>query len=335
MIQTNCALSDKHTFQLKANARFYAAIDTAHKLKEALEFAHQKEAALLPMGGGSNLVFMNDYPGLILHALTRGIKRLDENKTHATLAIEAGEPWHQVVCYALNHQLYGLENLAYIPGSAGGAPVQNIGAFGVELAHWFVAADVTCLKTGRQKTLNKKACCFGYRDSVFKDKKNAYYIERIYLKLSKKPIFFTQYHRLKQALNAQNNHTLTQASMMATIQQLRSHLPNPNMLPNAGSFFKNPMISKKQFNTLQQHYPNMPAFPVDDHRVKCAAGWLIEQIKPQINGWCRIYTHPRHALILTHDGKATADELRALIQRIQTMIQQQFNITLIPEVRLI
>ena len=281
------------------------------------------------------MIFTQDYPGLILHATAQGIQLLDETKTTATLRIEAGEPWQNVVLFALQNKLYGLENLAYIPGSAGGAPVQNIGAFGVELAQWLQSVDVVCLKSGRRKTLDKQACHFGYRDSLFKQEPNCYFIERIHLTLPKQPTFFFHYDRLAAKLSEHDKHNMTAQKMIAIIQQLRSHLPNPKMLPNAGSFFKNPVMTMAHYQKLKNTYPNLKAYPVDEKNVKCAAGWLIQAALANQKPFSRIYPHPRHALILTHEGQATATELKAVVGHIQKSIQQQFEISLMPEVQLV
>ncbi len=317
-----------NTLALPARARYFASITRVDALRQALIWARDKNLPLLPLGGGSNMILAGDWPGLVLHIALRGKSIEDEGRVR----VGAGENWHELVQWSLEQNLYGLENLTLIPGTAGAAPIQNIGAYGVELAERLVSVRGIDIERGYECVLSAAECQFGYRDSIFKKAlRNRFVITEITLQLSREFTPVIAYPTLNQALA--DIAEPTALDVERAVRQIRqSRLPDPAVLPNAGSFFKNPVVTAQQFEDLQYEYPTIPHFPAADG-VKIPAAWLVEQ-----SGWKgrrvgAVGVHEQQALVLIHyrDAQATrhvAGELLDLAAAIQSDVCQRFLIVL-------
>lgn len=317
-----------NTLALPARARYFASITSVDALRQALIWARDKNLPLLTLGGGSNMILAGDWPGLVLHIALRGKTIEDENRVR----VGAGENWHELVQWSLEQNLYGLENLTLIPGTAGAAPIQNIGAYGVELAERLVSVRGIDIESGYEHVLSAVDCQFAYRDSIFKNAlRNRFVITEITLQLSREFTPVIAYPTLNQALA--DITTPTALDVERAVRQIRqSRLPDPAVLPNAGSFFKNPVVSAQQFEDLRYEYPAIPHFPAAEG-VKIPAAWLVEQ-----SGWKgrrvgAVGVHEQQALVLIHyrDALATrhaASELLDLAAAIQSDVCQRFLIVL-------
>lgn len=329
-IQENVSLIPYHTFSLPAKARYFCKISNKNALKALLKDTRFNTIPRLFLGEGSNTIFIQDFPGLVIQVSIKGKECIyqDENKVHVKAG--AGENWHELVLYTLNHGWCGLENLSLIPGSAGAAPIQNIGAYGVEIKNVLHSLSVIDLFTGRESILNNKECGFSYRDSCFKHEyKNRYVIISITLELSKTPDLSLDYGGLGKALLEDH---ITKPSVMDLSRQIcklrRSKLPDPDKLANAGSFFKNPVVSSEEFSVLQEKFPEIKAYPVKEGGVKLAAGWLIESCgwKGRSIGGVSVYA--RQALVLTNSGMATGQTLMHVAESIRSDVRYKFNVFL-------
>lgn len=331
-IQAAVSLQPYNTLSLPATAEFFCRVNTREDLFEALEWARQKNIPVTPLGGGSNLVLVDDLPGLVLQIAIPGIALApgSELGEQRNIHIGAGENWHQLVLYTLEKGWYGLENLSLIPGLAGAAPIQNIGAYGIELSELFHSLEAVHLPTGELHTMQADDCRFGYRDSLFKQAgRNQYVIAAITLSLSARPHLRLTYPALLQALEGCDAASLTPAMVSAAVCEVRrSKLPDPASLPNTGSFFKNPVVTGDQAAALRQQFPNLVCYPQADGTVKLAAGWLVEQA-----GWRgvirdRVGVHDRQSLVLVNFGGGTGAQLLALAEEINDSVQQKFAVAL-------
>lgn len=286
------------------------------------------------LGSGSNVLFTNDYPGTVVINQLTGSRLIDNSDKSVVIEIAAGENWHQTILSLSKQHYYGLENLALIPGTVGAAPVQNIGAYGVEVADFIKAIQVFDLQKQCHQVLTRDDCDFHYRDSRFKtpEWRQRYIITAVQFELSKQFAPNLAY----QTLCSPTIPTSAESLITRVIAIRQQKLPDPNELANAGSFFKNPIISQSQLTPLQQQYPDVPYFRIDTKTVKIPAAWLIEQSgykgKRLANG-AGVYQH--HALILVNYGQAHGRDIANLAKKIIQSVKQQFKITLVPEVRLV
>ncbi|GAB7218087.1 UDP-N-acetylmuramate dehydrogenase [Dickeya oryzae] len=294
--------------------------------------ARQHGLPTLILGEGSNILFLGDFHGIVLINRLKGIE-VDETESEWMLHVGAGENWHQLVEYTLAHQIAGLENLALIPGCVGSAPIQNIGAYGVDLKHVCAYVDVLNLNTGEVNRLNAQECRFGYRDSIFKHEyQNGFAIIAVGLCLSKnwKPIL--EYGDLTRL----DPTTVTSRDVFdAVCQMRRSKLPDPKVMGNAGSFFKNPVVPSVIAEHILTHYPNAPHYPQPAGDVKLAAGWLIDQCGLKGYQIGQAAVHDKQALVLVNKGGASSDELIALARYVRNQVAAKFDVWLEPEVRFI
>lgn len=337
IIQRQVPLTNYNTFGIAARAGFFVSICSVEELVAALgQKAYPRKFIL---GGGSNLLFTQDVPALVIHINTMGKEIVNEDENTVTLRIAAGENWHQVVLWTIEHGFGGLENLSLIPGKVGAAPIQNIGAYGVELKDVFVECEAVSIHTLQRERFSREACEFGYRDSIFKGHaKGNYVIISVTLRLTKKEHHIkTEYGAIQNLLQAQG---ITQPTLKeisnAVIAIRSSKLPNPSELGNSGSFFKNPFISRSQLEQLQKEYPTIPFYPTSDESfVKIPAGWLIEQcgFKGKRVGDAGVYE--KQALVLVNYGSATGKDILELAHTIQKEIANKFHIHLEPEVNII
>lgn len=321
-------LSALNTFSLAARCRWLAELTRVDELPSLMATPEFLGQPRLILGGGSNLLFTCDFEGLVIHNRLRGIQ-VEDGGDHWLLQVAAGESWHELVCHTLAQGMPGLENLALIPGTVGAAPVQNIGAYGVELASFCRHVDTFNWHTGQQERIPAEACRFGYRDSIFKhDYQESHLITAVGLALPKAWLPVLGYGPLG-ALAAP-----TPQAIFETVCATRmAKLPDPAVLGNAGSFFKNPVVSAAQADALKERWPTLPVYGAGEGQSKLAAGWLIDQcgLKGFAIGGAQV--HGQQALVLVNRGGATAVELIALAAHVRDAVQQRFGVLLEHEVR--
>lgn len=329
-------LSDFNTLAISAEARFYWPVKNLADLQAALDWYQNENPnmPLLVLGGGSNLILSDHFPGLILHMQNQGITLLEELSDAETvyLDVAAGENWHELVCYCCEQGWHGLENLALIPGAAGAAPIQNIGAYGVELCDVMDSLECLEIDSGKQYRLSAEQCQFAYRDSIFKKVgEPRRIISSIRLRLRRSARINTQYPGLQQSLKelgiaspeAANPHDILQA----VCNLRRAKLPDPAELPNVGSFFKNPIVSEAHYQQLKAEYADLVAYPHGED-YKLAAGWLIDQAGWKGHREAQVAVHERQALVLVNYNKGSANDVLALAKKIQDDIRQRYQVTL-------
>jgi len=329
------SLKTYNTFGVDALAPELLVIESGEQLLELLS-ARAKRPYLI-LGGGSNVLFRQSPSGAVLLNRIKGMELVEETDEEVTIGVGGGENWHELVLWTLAHNWGGLENLSLIPGTVGAAPIQNIGAYGVELKDTFVGLEAIELRSGEELVFSAEDCAFGYRDSYFKRAgKGKYFITRVYLTLQKKPVVNVSYGAIKEVLQAANiDHPTIQDVSKAVVKIRNSKLPDPAFIGNAGSFFKNPELEAEEFYRLQAEYPQIPHFSAQEGRVKVPAGWLIEQCgwKGQRRGNACCYE--KQALVLVNLGGATGAEIWALAQEILETVKEKFGVKLEVEVNVI
>lgn len=333
---TDVNLESYNTLAVPARARHFISLDDERDLDAALAFARGQALPVLALGGGSNIVLRADYPGLVIHLNWRGRELVRESREHVWLKVAAGENWHQLVEFCLQQQYWGLENLSLIPGSVGAAPIQNIGAYGVELKEVFAELDAVEIQSGQRVNFNREQCGFGYRDSVFKrGLRDRYLITSVTLKLHRAPHLKLSYPALRDALADQPLADVTPLDVSRAVCAIRrAKLPDPNDIPNAGSFFKNPVVDVQTFLRIQGKHPGLISYPVDALQVKLAAAWLIERAGWKGFAQGNVAVHGQQALVLTNPGRGYGHEVLRLAQRIQDSIAEEFGIRLETEPRI-
>ena len=332
-IKRNIKLAPYTTLNIGAAAEFFAIIKSRDDLEEAIMWANKNKQPITILGGGSNLLITSKIKGLVIKNEIVGTQITAETKDESWLTGNSGEVWSKFVSCAVKNELYGLENLYLIYGTVGAAPVQNIGAYGVELKDIFDSLVAIDLKTGKEKIFKLADCQFAYRDSIFKKKlKGKYFIYQVTVKLSKKPKFKIDYADIKIELGKKK---LNLENVIVAIFKIRNaKLPNPVSLANAGSFFKNPEISVSQFKKLQLKYPDIKSF-ASGKKIKVPAGWLIEKAGLKGKKFGPVSMYEKQALILVNHGGATASQILKHIDRVQVAVLKQFGIKLEPEVNII
>jgi UDP-N-acetylmuramate dehydrogenase len=330
LLRRNVPLHGLNSFGLPAHAGCFTAIDAPAQLADLM---NRPEWASLPrfvLGGGSNLVLTGDFAGLVLQVRIAGREQVSEDADAWMVRAGAGENWHDFVCWTLEQGWPGLENLALIPGTVGAAPIQNIGAYGLEMAERFQYLEAVDLETGERVTFDRAACRFDYRDSVFKrEAAGRYLITAVTFRLPKRWQPVTRYADLARELEARQIVSPTARQIAAAIVAIRSRkLPDPARIGNAGSFFKNPRVDVTTFAVLADRYPDLPHYPQPDGTVKLAAGWLIERCgwKGQTLGPVGVYE--RQALVLINRGGANGADVLRLARAIQASVQTEFEVEL-------
>lgn len=334
-MQHDLNLKPYNTFGIDVKARHFASFNEVNQLPKLLPKALQMP--LLILGGGSNILFTEDFPGLVLRNEIKGIELVLEEAEHVLVKSGAGEVWHEFVMHCISNNWAGLENLSLIPGSVGASPMQNIGAYGVEIKDVFHELSAYHIATGEIHQFDNQQCQFGYRESVFKRSlKNQYIIVDVTFKLNKKPNLKTSYGAIQQELEKSQIEQPTIKDISDAVIAIRqSKLPDPKVLGNAGSFFKNPVVSMQLFETIKEQYPAVSFYPISATEVKLAAGWLIEKagFKGLKVGHCGV--HEKQALVLVNYGGSTGQEILDLSTHIIEKIQQLFGLTLEREVNII
>ncbi len=325
-----------NTLAVPALAQYFVSVKTDDELREALAFARSENLPLLLLGGGSNIVLRADFPGLVVQIKSQGKEVVNENDEFVWLKVAAGENWHQLVEYSLDNALYGLENLSLIPGSVGAAPIQNIGAYGVEIKDWVAELSALNIRSGLSVTFTNESCQFGYRDSIFKQSlKDQYVITSVTFRLRKQPQLNLTYPALKAALDHIAEGEITPQQVSAAVIDIRqAKLPDPTLIPNVGSFFKNPVIDQQQFEALKAENPAIVSYPAAANQVKLAAGWLIDQAGWRGREIGGAMVHEQQALVLTNPGKLSGQVVLELADMIKQSVLEQFGVRLEMEPRI-
>lgn len=335
-IQENISLKTLTTFGIDKKAKFFTIVSTLEELKLALIQAKEMELPILILGGGSNMLLTKDIEGLVIKLEIKGIHLLQEKEDQLLVEVGAGVGWHDLVLHCIQQDWAGLENLSLIPGTVGASPMQNIGAYGVEIKDVFHSLTALHRDTLEVHTFDAAACKFGYRESVFKNElKDQYVITSVTFSLSKTPHFRLEYGAIQDVLleNGVQQPSLKAVSD-AVIQIRESKLPNPKEIGNAGSFFKNPSIPQAQYEALKSAHPSIPGYPSTEG-VKVPAGWLIEQAGWKGKRIGEVGVHAKQALVLVNYGEGTGEEIRSLSHQIQASILEKFGIALQAEVNFI
>ena len=333
-IQTDFSLKNYNTFGIEAKAKAFVSVETLEDLKTVLK----ENQDIFILGGGSNMLLTQDIQKLVVHVNLKGKEVRKRNEDFAVVKAQAGENWHEFVLYCIEQNLGGIENLSLIPGNVGTTPIQNIGAYGVEIKDTMFSCDALNLKSLEIETFTNAQCKFEYRESVFKNElKNQYIITSVSFKLTKRNHkVSTTYGAIETELQHQNiqNPTLKDVSN-AVIAIRQSKLPDPKELGNSGSFFKNPIIAKEAYEKAKALHPEMPHYVVSETEVKVPAGWLIEQAGFKGKRFGDAGVHKNQALVLVNYGTATGAEIVALSRNIQQTILEKFGIAIEAEVNII
>lgn len=336
-IQENISLLPYNTMGIDASARYYSTFSSVDELEAILASPVAAMAPLLVLGGGSNLLFTGNYDGLVLKNELKGIDVVKEDEHHVYVKAGAGENWHSFVEFCIGRNLGGVENLSLIPGNVGASPMQNIGAYGVEIKDVFEELEAFHIQDKRAVFFSLNDCAFGYRESVFKRAlRNQFIITYVTFRLNKSPRFHTTYGAIQQELEAMGVKELSiQAVSQAVINIRRSKLPDPKEIGNTGSFFKNPSVAGDVFASLKEQFPGIVGYANADGSVKLAAGWLIEQC-----GWKGVRRgdagcHAKQALVLVNYGHASGKEIYDLSEEILQSVKAKFGVELEREVNII
>lgn len=338
LIQDNVDLFPYNTFRLHATARYFATVATVSEAREIFSseiFSREKH---LFIGGGSNILLTQDFDGLVIRNAIRGIHTVREDDTHITLKTGAGENWHAFVMYCVDNDLGGLENLSLIPGTVGAAPMQNIGAYGVEVKDCIDRVEAVRIATGEVVIFDNKGCRFGYRESIFKQEaRDQYFISSVTLTLTKKDHHFNvSYGAIQEILQQAGHDRLSVKAISEAVIAIRqSKLPDPSVIGNAGSFFKNPSIPADLYDFIKKSFPSIPHYPGENGTVKVPAAWLIEQCGWKGKRFDEIGVHERQALVLVNYGDGKGEKIWQLAMNIQASVKEKFNIILHPEVNVI
>ena len=335
LIKKNISLKYLNTFGIDVKAKEFASVKSKQDLAKLLVI---NSSNLLVLGGGSNILLTEDLDGLVLHINIKGIEVVSVYENKIRVRVAAGENWHEFVSWSLKNNYGGIENLSLIPGNVGTAPIQNIGAYGVELKDVFISCEAMDIKTQKLRTFEKIDCNFGYRNSIFKEElKDQYIITSVIFELS------TLHHKLKKNYGTIENKLKNSGINNPTIQDIskavisirNSKLPNPKVIGNSGSFFKNPIISCKHFEILKNKFPKIPHYKITETSVKIPAGWLIEiaGFKGKRIGNCGV--HDKQALVLVNYGNASGKDILELSKKIQEAILIIFDIVLEGEVNIL
>ncbi|MBX8565978.1 UDP-N-acetylmuramate dehydrogenase [Pseudomonas cichorii] len=328
-VQSGVSLKPFNTFGVDVQAQLFAEARDDQEVHQALAYSAEHDVPLLVIGGGSNLLLTDDVRALVLRMASRGIRIVKEDCAQGIIEAEAGEPWHPFVQSCLQLGFAGLENLSLIPGTVGAAPMQNIGAYGVEIKDVFHSLTALDRQSGELCEFSLEDCRFGYRDSVFKQQPGRWLILRVRFTLQRAPSLHLEYGPVRQRLDDMGIKEPTPFDVSRAICEIRSEkLPDPAVLGNAGSFFKNPLVTAGQSEAIKRNYPGVVGYPQADGRVKLAAGWLIEQA-----GWKGFRegdagVHALQSLVLVNHGQATGLQLLSLARRIQADIAERFGVEL-------
>lgn len=333
-VQGRTNLKQYNTFGITAYARHFADATSENQVRELIA----SEGPILVLGGGSNILFTKDFDGLVIHNSLKGIEVTGETDDHVKVKVASGENWHSLVLNALSNNWGGIENLSLIPGTVGAAPMQNIGAYGVEVKEVIERVEAIDRSTGKLVTFTNDECRFGYRESIFKrELKERFFISSVTLSLTKNNHRMNvSYGAIGETLKKMNvTHPTIRDVSNAVIAIRRSKLPDPDVIGNAGSFFKNPVISEEHYNALKKTHPSIPGYVSENQYVKIPAGWLIEQSKLKGIRVGNVGVHEHQALVLVNYGDGSGEEIFRLSEKIRSTVKENFGIELIAEVNII
>ncbi len=333
-IQQNISLKNYNTFGISVNAKRFISVDSVYQLQQLLKI----EKDIFLISGGSNMLLTKDIEKLVVHISIKGISIDRENENDVFLTINAGEDWHEFVLWCIANNYGGIENLSLIPGNVGTCPIQNIGAYGVEVKDTITKVEALAIETGKLVTFSNDDCDFGYRNSIFKkEQKGKYIITSVSFKLTKKNhLLNASYGAIETELASKNIQKPTLKNISDAVIAIRkSKLPDPKEIGNSGSFFKNPIIATTQFLALQNKYPNIPSYTVSETETKVPAGWLIEQAGFKGKRFGNYGVHEKQALVLVNYGGASGNEIYQLAEKIKATILAKFGISLEIEVNVI
>ena len=333
----NINLGKLTTFGIHALADEFWEIQNRHELNMALDYIVGKSKNYFILGGGSNTIFLKDFNGIVLQIRTKGISILNNSNDDVLIEVESGEIWDDFVKWTVEKNFYGLENLAAIPGTVGASPIQNIGAYGSEVKDTIESVEYIEILSGKIFRINNIDCKFGYRNSIFKEElKNKVVILSVRFRLSKNKLLKMDYFDVKEELKEYNLNDINSLSIYNAISTIRGRkLPDPKIVGNSGSFFKNPVITKELFNHLINKFPDLKYFYQNESEYKLAAGWMIEKSgwKGKSHGGCKV--HENQALVITNAGNAKALDLLEIIEMIKQDVYRNFSVNIEPEVNLV
>ncbi len=330
----NYPLKKHNSFGVEVFASLFATPGSTEELQALLENYDHSQQSFLVLGEGSNILFTKDFEGLIINPGMKGIQLLEESDSDAVLKVGAGENWDDWVGKATAEGWFGLENLSLIPGSVGSAPVQNIGAYGVEVKDFFEGLEAWDLKDKRLVNFDREACRFGYRYSIFKESAGRYIITSVRFRLSKVPILKLEYGRIAEAFKQARGST--PMDLRQVVIDIRNQkLPDPEVIGNSGSFFKNPIVDRSIFKCIRVDYPDIPSYPDCDNQVKIPAAWLIEKAGWKGKRIGNVGTWPTQALVIVKHGEASGQEILDFSRLIQQSVEERFGISLEREVNVV
>ena len=335
-IERDVQLQNSNTLAIPSVAEYFCKATKMDSLVAALNWARNKKIKVNILGGGSNVILSAVLPGLTIQPLLSGKEVVFEGNDFVLMRVGAGENWHELVEHCVGNGYYGIENLALIPGLVGAAPIQNIGAYGVELSDVFHSLSAMDVCDGTVKEYTKSDCEFSYRESIFKNRlRDSRIIVSVDLKLSRKAQVNTGYPALKLALEKKSLVPSPENVMRTVVDIRKSKLPDPQVLPNAGSFFKNPVVEAERFHNLQLTFPEIVAFDLADGNKKVAAAWLIDSLGMKGMDFNGVGVHAQQALVLTNSNKLSAKHVLSLASHIQNRVQEKYGITLEIEPRMV
>lgn len=335
-IEKDFNLRRYNTFGLDCRCGYFIESDSADDFAELAASYELSPESILMLGGGSNFLFTEDFNGTVIYPTIQGIEIVREEGEHVWVKAGAGVVWDDFVAWAVDNGFAGVENLSLIPGHVGAAPVQNVGAYGMEAADTIYEVEAVDIQAAARVTLSAADCCFAYRNSIFKHQwKNKYIITAVIFRLNKKADFKLDYGSIRTELERAGGEVSLRAVRQAVIRIRNSKLPDVNVFPNAGSFFKNPAVAGEVAKDMKEKYPDMPLYPLEDGTVKLAAGWLIEQAGWKGKSLGRAGVHDRQALVLVNKGNATGLEIVRLANEIKKDVFMKFNVWLEPEVNIL
>lgn len=335
-LEQDVSLKPFNTFGLEAKAAHFVAFTSVKELLNALKLI-SSDQKMMVLGGGSNILLTQDFDGVVLKNELKGIELIDEERDYVWIKAMAGENWHEFVLHCIENGWAGVENLSLIPGTVGAAPMQNIGAYGVEIKDVFDSLEAVEISSGKYKEFNAEECEFGYRESVFKTSlKGEYIITSVTFRLRKTPEFNTSYGAIQDTLNEMGVEKLSLKTVSDAVIKIRqSKLPDPAEIGNSGSFFKNPTIDKLDYEGLKAEFPDIPGYKLPNDRVKVPAAWLIEQAGWKGKTFGEIGVHKLQPLVLVNYGNGNGIDIKDLAFKIQSSVASKFGIELNPEVNII
>ncbi|MFA7228527.1 MAG: UDP-N-acetylmuramate dehydrogenase [Melioribacteraceae bacterium] len=335
-IEENISLKRYNTFGINVNSRYFVDITNEQEISEFLNDTQFKQEEKLLLGGGSNILFTKDFSGLVAKISTRGNRVVEENDSDVLVESSAGEKWNDFVTYCVEKEFYGVENLSLIPGTVGAAPIQNIGAYGTEIKDVFESLQGVSLDSGEIKCFDKHECRFDYRDSIFKKKyRNNFLITKVTLRLKKEKKFNLNYRAFQSYLKPGEEKNISLREVSELVKRIRrDKLPNPRKYGNAGSFFKNPEVDHQKITGLQEKYPDLVHFKVEEDKYKISAGWLIEKCGFRGKNIGQVGTYKKQALVIINHGEATGSEIKQFSESIQQAVLNKFGVVLTPEVNI-